>query len=190
MTLEKNIRICPVRLAGSLDNRIRRWLQDPRKIFGPFVKAGMTVLDFGCGPGFFTVELAQMVGPSGRVIAVDVQDGMLRKLKEKIAGTELESRIRIHQCDENGIGVSERADIVVAFYVFHELPNQKGILDEMKKIVKDKGLLILVEPKVFHVSRRDFEQTVINAEQAGFEKIEFPKIFFSRAVVLRARGQA
>ncbi len=187
---EKKNRICPVRLAGSLDNRLRRWLQDPRKIFGPYVGSGMTVVDFGCGPGFFTVEFAQMVGPSGRVIAVDVQDGMLRKLKEKVAGTELESRIRIHRCDENGIGVAEHADIVVAFYVFHELPNQKDILDEMRKMLKDKGRLILVEPKYFHVSQRDFERTVVNAERAGFERMESLKIFFSRAVVLSARGQA
>jgi len=190
MKFEKKTRICPVRLAGSLDNRIRKWLQDPRKIFGPYVRSGMTVLDLGCGPGFFTVELAKMVGPSGRVIAVDVQDGMLRKLKEKVAGTELESRIGIHKCDDDGIGVSEHADIVVAFYLFHELPNQQSILDEIRKILKDKGLLILVEPKYFHVSKRDFEQTVIDAEQAGFEKIESLKIFFSRAVVLSARNLA
>ncbi len=187
---EKKIRVCPVRLAGSLDNRIRRWLQDPRKIFGPYVRGGMTVLDFGCGPGFVTVELAKMVGPSGRVIAVDVQDGMLRKLKEKVAGTDLESRVKIHKCDERRIGVSEQVDIVVAFWVFHELPDQKSILDEIRKILKDKGLLILFEPKYLHVPKRDFEQTVIDAEQAGFEKIESLKIFFSRAVVLSARSLA
>jgi ubiquinone/menaquinone biosynthesis C-methylase UbiE len=70
-------------------------LQNPRKILGPYIKEGMTVLDVGCGPGFFSIELAQMVGKSGRVIASDLQEGMLRKLREKIQGTEFEERITL-----------------------------------------------------------------------------------------------
>jgi ubiquinone/menaquinone biosynthesis C-methylase UbiE len=53
----------------------------------------MTVLDLGCGPGFFSIAMAQMTGASGRVIAVDLQSGMLQKLNAKIQGTELESAI-------------------------------------------------------------------------------------------------
>jgi ubiquinone/menaquinone biosynthesis C-methylase UbiE len=85
-------RVCPVGLADSLDSRIRRWLQDPQKILFPFVRQGMTVLDIGCGPGFFSIELAKMVGRTGRVISADLQDGMLRKLSAKIRGTELMRR--------------------------------------------------------------------------------------------------
>ena len=72
-------RICPVERAGHLDNRIRRWLQRPRNILAPYVKAGMTVLDIGCGPGFFTIDMARIVGDSGRVIAADLQAAMLQK---------------------------------------------------------------------------------------------------------------
>ncbi len=53
----------------------------------------MTVLDMGCGPGFFTVEMARKVGPSGRVVAVDVQEGMLQQQRKKIRGTALPSRV-------------------------------------------------------------------------------------------------
>jgi len=101
---EKN-RVCPVTLARFLDNRIRRWLQDPRKILRPYIKEGMTVLDVGCGPGFFSIELARMVGKSGRVIASDLQEGMLRKLRDKIRGTELEERITLHRCEKNKLGL-------------------------------------------------------------------------------------
>jgi hypothetical protein len=65
MGVGKN-RVCPVERAGSLDNRFRRLLQNPRKILGPYIEEGMTVLDLGCGPGFFSIEIAQMVGKSGR----------------------------------------------------------------------------------------------------------------------------
>ena len=47
-------RVCPVERAGSLDNHIRRWLQNPAKILGPYIKERMKVLDLGCGPGFFS----------------------------------------------------------------------------------------------------------------------------------------
>jgi hypothetical protein len=52
MKEDKN-RVCPVELAGSLDNRFRRWIQNPYKILSPYVKEGMKVLDVGCGPRFF-----------------------------------------------------------------------------------------------------------------------------------------
>jgi ubiquinone/menaquinone biosynthesis C-methylase UbiE len=88
-------RVCPVTIASSLDSSIRRWLLDPRKILGPYIKKGMTALDVGCCPGFFSFDLAQMVGKSGRIIASDLQEKMLQKLKlnKKIQGTELEERI-------------------------------------------------------------------------------------------------
>jgi 2-polyprenyl-3-methyl-5-hydroxy-6-metoxy-1,4-benzoquinol methylase len=59
-------RVCPVELAGSLDSKIRKWFQNPKKILAPFIKEGMNVLDVGCGPGFFSVELAKMVGKNGK----------------------------------------------------------------------------------------------------------------------------
>ena len=80
----RNNRVCPVERAGSLDNRVRKWLQNPKKILEPYITEGMIVLDVGCGPGFFSIDMAQMVGNSGRVIASDLQEGMLQKVRNKI----------------------------------------------------------------------------------------------------------
>ena len=63
------------------------------------------MLDLGCGPGFFSLDMAQMVGNSGRVFACDLQDGMLQKLKLKIQGTRLDERIILHKCGKNKIGI-------------------------------------------------------------------------------------
>ena len=177
-------RVCPVTIAGCLDNRIRRWLQDPRKILGPYIKEGMTVLDVGCGPGFFSVELAKMVGKSGRVIASDLQQGMLQKLRKKIQGTELEERIILHQCEKNKIGYSGNVDFVLAFYMLHEIPDQEGFFNEIYSILKPNGQVFIVEPP-FHVSKNGFEETIRKARDAGFISIERPKIFFNKAVILR-----
>ena len=76
--------VCPVEMARSLDNIFRIWFQNPRKILAPFIREGMTVLDIGCGPGFFSTEIAEMVGPSGRVIACDLQKEMLEIVARRI----------------------------------------------------------------------------------------------------------
>ena len=120
----------------------------------------MTVLDLGCGPGFFSIDLARLVGKSGRVIASDLQEGMLQKLRDKIQGTELEERITLHKCVVNKIGVLEDVDFVLAFYMVHEIPNQEGFLNEIKSILKSDGQLFIVEPP-FHVSKTTFEEMVI-----------------------------
>ncbi len=69
--------------APFFDNLIRKIFQDPDKIVGPYVRPGMTVMDIGCGPGFFTLAMARMAGPEGRVIAVDMQQEMLDLVKKK-----------------------------------------------------------------------------------------------------------
>ncbi len=177
-------RICPVERAGSLDSRIRRWVQNPRKILGPYIEEGMAVLDLGCGPGFFSIDIAHMVGKSGHVIAADLQDGMLQKLKNKIRGTELEKRIIFHKCGEHKIGLSKHVDFVVAFYMVHEIPNQEDFFNEIKSILNPNGKVLIVEPS-FHVSKAEFEKTIKKALDAGFASAEKPKIFFSKAVILK-----
>lgn len=184
MPAEKE-RICPVRYAGSLDNRIRKWIQDPKKILGPYIKRGMTVLDLGCGPGFFTVSIAEMVGQSGKVIAADVQDGMLKIVQNKIKGTDVEKRIHIHKCDKGSIGFSGCVDLVLAMYVIHEISNVQSLFMEIHNLLKDRGYLLIVEPKYIHVSKKDFEQTVRSAVELGFEHVGNLNILLSRGVVLR-----
>ncbi len=179
----KRNRVCPVELAGSLDNRIRRFIQNPRKLLAPFVNEGMTVLDIGCGPGFFSIELAYLVGKTGKVIAADLQEGMLQKIKEKIRGTELEEKIQLHKCEKDKIGISEKADFILCFYMVHEVPHKKNFFNELKNILAENGKLLIVEPP-FHVSKVDFESTMTIARDAGFTDNPGPKLFLSQSAVL------
>jgi ubiquinone/menaquinone biosynthesis C-methylase UbiE len=158
---DRNKRICPVELAGGLDNSVRRLLQNPQKILKPYIRAGMTVLDLGCGPGFFSVEIAKMVSDSGKVIAADLQDGMLEKV----------------------IGVTENVDFVLIFYMIHEVPDQGSLLRELKSILKPGGKIFIIEPN-FHVSKKSFEEMTNKITDMGFEILDRPKVFISRAVLL------
>jgi len=180
----KSNRICPVEKAGTLDTKIRRWLQNPQKILNPYIKEGMTVLDLGCGPGFFSVDIAQMVGSAGKVIAVDLQEGMLQKLRVKIKGTELENRITLHKCKEDKIGISENVDFVLAFYIVHEVVNKEGLFTEIETLLKPNGRVLIVEPP-FHVSKRAFEETIGKAKAAGLTEVKRPQVLFNKAVVIK-----
>jgi ubiquinone/menaquinone biosynthesis C-methylase UbiE len=181
---KRSNRVCPVERSGGLDNRIRRWIQNPQKILGAYIAEGMTILDIGCGPGFFSIDMAQMVGESGRVIAADLQEGMLAKLRDKIKGTELEGRITLHKCQENKLGVFENVDFVLLFYMVHEVPNIKEFFDELVKILKPKGQILIAEPP-FHVSKAEFEETIRKTREAGLTEVERPKVFLSKTAILK-----
>jgi len=187
MSKGKNKRICPVERAGGLDNSVRRLFQNPKKILRPYISEGMIILDLGCGPGFFSIEIAKMLNNSGKVIAVDLQEGMLEKVKNKIIGTELEKRIEIHKCDEKKIGVTEMVDFILAFYMIHEVPDQDNLFKELKSILKPGGKVYIIEPK-FHVSNNSFETMISKLDTVGFDLIDRPKIFFSRTVLLTIKN--
>jgi len=125
-----------------------------------------------------------MVGESGRVIACDLQEEMLHKLRDKIQGTELEGRITLHKCQKNSIGVLENVDFVLAFYMVHEVPNQEEFFCEIASIVKAKGQVFIVEPP-FHVSKKAFGETIKTARAIGFTPDESPKVLLSKTVILK-----
>ncbi len=183
MNNEKN-RVCPVEMAGSLDNKIRRWLQNPQKILSSYVKEGMTTLDIGCGPGFFSVEMAKMVGSGGRVISADLQEGMLQKVKAKIKGTYLEDRIKLVKCDRDKTNISDKFDFGLAFYMVHEIPDKVSFFKELRSALNYNGKILIVEPKWFHVSKKDFLQTIEYAKNAGLNVIKGPALPFSRSTIL------
>jgi ubiquinone/menaquinone biosynthesis C-methylase UbiE len=175
--------VCPAELADTLDNVIRRLVHKPQKILGPYISKGMTVLDLGCGPGFFTVEIARLVGKEGTVIAADLQPKMLEKMAWKIRGTDLEKRVEAHLCHNDSIGVSQKVDFVLAFWMVHEVPDQQRMFEELKSVLKPGGRIWIIEPKI-HVSGKSFRKMITALESAGLEIIDKPKVSLSRTVLI------
>jgi len=177
-------RVCPVGLAGHLDSRLRRRLQNPHKILAPYLASGMRALDIGCGPGFFTLDMARLVGKTGHVWAVDIQQGMLDRLKRKIQGTGLEDRIDLHVITDGRFGGLGPVDFCLAFYMVHEVPDQPAFFREIHSVLKPGGLALIVEPPL-HVSKQDFEATIRTAREAGLIQADRPRMILSKAVLLK-----
>jgi ubiquinone/menaquinone biosynthesis C-methylase UbiE len=175
--------VCPWWLCYSFDNPLRRLFHDPERLFNPYVKSGMTVVDIGCGMGYFTVGLAKLTGLEGKVIAVDLQQKMLDALGRRARIAGMADRIVLHRCQKESLGVEEPADFVLAFWMAHEVPNAPRFFREIFTLLKTEGRLLLVEPKV-HVTQRSLERTLAVCRDAGFRILEEPAVALSRALLM------
>jgi ubiquinone/menaquinone biosynthesis C-methylase UbiE len=161
---------------------MRLLLQNPKKILGDYVKRGYTAVDIGCGPGFFSLALAKMVGEEGRVIAADIHKEMLDMVADGAEHLKLKPRIILHQCRADSLGIAEKADFVLAFWVAHEVPNMIRFFDEIVKMLKPKGLFFLAEPR-FHVNASMFQHEIKQAAAAGLKPYKEVKVSLSRGML-------
>ena len=141
--------VCEAKYAGWLTNPVRRLITDPRRMLKGLAHPGDAVADIGCGPGFFTLPLAESVGGEGSVIAVDLQAAMLEKVRERAEKRGLMSRIRLHQCGPDSLGLADAGplDFALAFWMIHEVPGRAGLLAEVHGALRPGGRLLAVEPK-------------------------------------------
>jgi len=176
-------RVCPVEYSGYLEGRLRSWIHNPDKILAPYVKEGMRALDVGCGPGFFTLPMARMVGGRGCVVACDLQVGMLKRIAGKMDGSALQERVILHQCGETSLNLAGSFDFAMAFYVVHELPDQRAFFDELAGLMAPGGKFLMVEPPI-HVSRKEFALSLDTATRSGFSILDRPRFFLGMGAVL------
>jgi SAM-dependent methyltransferase len=182
--------VCPWWLGYLLASPIRRLLEDPSKLLAPYVGEGMTVLEPGPGMGFFTLELARRVGPSGRVVAVDVQPRMIEGLKRRAKRAGLAERVATRLAAPDSLGVSDLAgmvDFALAYAVVHELPAANTFFAEVAAALRPGGTLLLAEP-TGHVSEQELETELRDAAQAGLNVVGRPTLRRSRAALLKKPG--
>lgn len=168
---------------------VRRWMQDPVEMLRPYVSAGMTVLEPGPGMGFFTIPLAQLVGDSGRVVAVDLQPKMISTLKRRAEKFSVAKRVDARVTAAGSLGIDDlagRVDFALAFAMVHELPSAIRFFEEVSRTLKPGAPLLLAEPRG-HVNDADFAAELAAAAGAGLEVRARPKVRRSHAVVLTKR---
>lgn len=178
-------RPCPVESAAGLDRRYRYWLQPASGVIGPYVAAGMRVLDIGCGPGYFTFPLSRMVGASGEVVAADLQQGMLDIVASKMLDRiHFPANIVLHLCRPNAIGATGQFDFVLAFYMVHEAPDIPALIRELWQLTRSGGKVLIAEPALLGLTFSHFANTRRLCQKIGFKVENVRGIFLAKALLL------
>ena len=165
MPHEQGDHVCPPWVGLiSLLNPLRRLLYTSESILGPHINEGMTVIEPGPGMGYFTLTAASLVGPKGKVVALDIQEAMLNALHRRAERAGLASRLELRVAKPTDLGIRREgiADFFLAFYMVHEVPDP----------------------------RRFFEQELGQGSAAGFKVLNRPTIRWSWAALLAKGSQA
>ena len=137
------VRRMPETLPGEIE--FREWLTDHSvEVLAHIgVREAQTVLDYGCGPGIFTIPCAKMVGRRGKVYAFDVRPSLLKQLKEKAKEAALSNIIAVlSDKSKLEIDLPDRSiNIILVYDVMHEIKDRTKLLQELHRVLKEDGIL-------------------------------------------------
>ncbi|MFC1566663.1 methyltransferase domain-containing protein [bacterium] len=160
------------------------WLfQKQEKIVSPYINEDSIAMDFGCGMGYYDIYMARTL-TKGKVIAVDIQEKMLKVLIKRAMINNCEDRIC--PCKPNNIYEKFicKVDFVVSSWVFHELDNKEKAFELINSYLKPKGKFLLMEPNfIFHDKKSNFLDSVEMGVHKGFKKISMLKISLNYSVL-------
>lgn len=173
--------VCPSSLSFILYNPIRKILTDREQVMDESgINEQSAVLEIGAGNGFFTEALARR---AKKVYAVELQEGMVRKLKRRVQ--HFGPKIEIIQADiaqyDPGMAI---ADVALLYYSFHEISNQADAAKIIGNAVRPGGILVIYEPTI-EVGKAAMEKTVRLFEAAGFERKSARHHLFTRFVKMK-----
>ena len=158
-----------------LDNPIRRLIQPPTELVEKLdINPTDALVDFGCGPGYYTIELAKK---AKKVVAVDLSSEMLKKAKRKAEKTGVKN-IEFMQSDGRNLQLEDGSvDLILLVTVYHEVGDGEVVLKEFGRVLKQDGKLVIVEnikKGIFPgapVQNPDKLKAEIEAENFKFEKL-------------------
>lgn len=184
--MEKQHGVCPWQAGSMLAGSLRRLFHNPRRIVEPYLSAGITAMDIGCGMGFFTLPMSEIAGGHGKVVAVDLQPQMLDGLTANAARAGI-NNIATHQCGKTALNLEAwygAVDFALIFWMLHEVPDAERLIREVRSALSDNGKLLFVEPYV-HVGAEKFQESLTMITNTGFTVISKPRIAISRTALLQ-----
>jgi ubiquinone/menaquinone biosynthesis C-methylase UbiE len=135
-----------VRGADWLDRTERQSEEDPeRAIRELHLKPGMTVADIGAGTGYYTIRIAKLLSPTGKVLANDIQPEMLARLRAKAKAAGVNNVETILGAENDARLPRASIDMAIMVDVYHELSQPQQMLDSIRTALKSAGELVLLE---------------------------------------------
>jgi ubiquinone/menaquinone biosynthesis C-methylase UbiE len=143
------------------------------------VRAGKVVADLGCGPGFFTLPLAELVGPGGQVYAVDVQQEMVDDLRKRLAEQHI-TNVAVRRSSELEPGIPVGVvDLALLAFVLHEIDRRSMFLLAAKRLLKPGGRIAVLEWEKIETpvgppleARITADELIADADAAGLRLLE------------------
>lgn len=121
--------------------KIRDWLRPREEILKEIgIEPGLHVLDFGCGPGSYSLAAAEMVGKDGRIYALDIHSLAIDRVRNLSNAKGLRNVETIQSDCGTGLENSS-VDVVLMADIFHMLSEQKAVLQELHRVLKPTGVL-------------------------------------------------
>jgi ubiquinone/menaquinone biosynthesis C-methylase UbiE len=137
---------CPSWLVPLLENPYFQAVAGARLLLDRAgVGPGMSVLDAGCGPGRVTLPAAERVGPSGRVVALDLQLGMLAKIRRRLDARGVTNVELLHAALGAGELGERQLDVALMVTVLGEIPDPDAALREITRALRPGGVLSVTE---------------------------------------------
>tara|TARA_B100001123_G_scaffold356661_1_gene410443 strand:+ start:4959 stop:5660 length:702 start_codon:yes stop_codon:yes gene_type:complete len=140
------------------------------------VPSGAVVADIGAGSGYFTLRLSNLVGPTGHVYAVDIQEGMLRIIQRKLERNQI-SNVSLVLGSQESSGLAEASlDLALMVDVYHELAQPQMLLQQLYLALKPGGRLALLEYRaedpaipILPLHKMTVADAKLEVEHEGFE---------------------
>jgi ubiquinone/menaquinone biosynthesis C-methylase UbiE len=169
------------RIASTLGSTKRTEDLKPRELIGSLgIKPGSTVADVGTGVGVFLPALSEAVGPSGRVIAEDIQQDFLDKARERIQSEHLANVTTLLGTEHDPKLPEGQVDLVWIFDVYHHFNYPAEMLDHISKALKPDGRLVIGDmyrnkggkDQRKHV-RADRDEVIQEVENSGYKLLNY-----------------
>ena len=143
------------------------------------VSEGKVVADLGCGPGFFTLPASELVGPTGKVYAVDVQQEMVDDLRSRLAQQGI-TNVAVRRSSELELPLQQRSvDLALLAFMLHEVDQRSSFLLAAKRLLRDDGRIAVLEWEKTETpvgppveERIAADEVIADAAAAGLELVE------------------
>ena len=147
--------------------KIRDFFSPPEKLLKEAgIKPGSHVLDYGCGPGSYSLAAARLIGTKGKVYALDLHLRAIESVQAKATKKGLSNIETIHSNCATGLEDSS-VDVALLFDIYHEIENPDEIMKELHRVMKPNAVLLFSD---HHLEKQDIPSKITRNGLFGLQK--------------------